>query len=277
MWNFLAYHIRHTKIALPLAVLISLWLMAGCSRPLAAEGTPTSDGISSQQNGSQKSATESSKSTHSPIVEDGSAESPVSSEPAESVQTASPMVIHGLVNVKEIDPTLCIDLKYATTDNFTGKKVYSFTTCLLRKEAALKLSYANQLVKQHNYRIKVFDGYRPPVAQKYFWELVPDQRYVANPAKGGSIHSKGGAVDVTLIDENDQELDMPSSFDDFSAKASRKNTHMTQIQKMNLEVLTNAMVESGFAPISTEWWHFNDTDSRAFETVEINPEEFEKQ
>src|SRR3990167_4865629 len=128
--------------------------------------------------------------------------------------------IDGLVRVQDIDPNIVLDLRYATENNFTGKKVYPVAVCVLRKEAAQKLAAANAELMKDGYRIKVWDAYRPPYVQRIFWNLVPDERYVANPDKGGSRHNRGGAVDLTLIDENGNELEMPTGYDDFSAKAS---------------------------------------------------------
>jgi D-alanyl-D-alanine dipeptidase len=101
-----------------------------------------------------------------------------------------------------MDNTIIIDLKYSTKDNFTGKVIYPFKTCLLRKETAVKLSNANELLKEKGYRLKLYDGYRPPFAQDIFWEAVKDERFVANPKNGGSIHSRGCAVDVSIVDSS---------------------------------------------------------------------------
>lgn len=186
----------------------------------------------------------------------------------------TPKNIDGLVRVKDIDDTIIIDLKYATQDNFTGKIVYPFKTCLLRKETAEKLSKANRQLSESNYRIKIYDGYRPPYAQEIFWNLIGDERFVANPNKGGSIHSRGGAVDVTIVDKNGNELEMPSKFDDFTEKASRKNGTMSVIVCQNLNLLTSAMKENGFDCIDTEWWHYNDIELAKYKILDVNPDLF---
>ena len=146
---------------------------------------------------------------------------------AQSYFNSSVLEIQGLVRVYDIDPTIVIDLRYATENNFTGKQVYPVSVCLLRKETARKLAAANAEFNKDGYRIKIWDAYRPPSVQKIFWELVPDERYVANPAQGGSRHNRGGAVDITLVDKGGREIEMPSDFDDFSEKASVKNPFMS--------------------------------------------------
>ncbi len=93
---------------------------------------------------------------------------------------------------------------------------------------------------------------------------------------GVSKHNKGTAVDITLIDENNNELEMPSIFDDFTDKASRLNDNMSDVARRNLNMLTNIMVENGFTPIDSEWWHFNDSDSDKYQIVNVNPEDFYK-
>lgn len=130
--------------------------------------------------------------------------------------------INGFVNVLDIDDTLVIDLKYATKDNFTGMVLYNFNTCILRESTAIKIKNVNTKLKKMGYRLKIYDGYRPLYVQKIMWEKTPDKRYVANPYKKGSFHNRGCAVDVTIVDKNGKELEMPSKFDEFSIKASRK-------------------------------------------------------
>src|SRR6185503_14610279 len=124
--------------------------------------------------------------------------------------------VKGFVKVTDLDPSIAIELRYATTNNFTGKKIYPVDVCLLRKETALKLAAANAEFKKDGYRIKIWDAYRPPYVQQIFWGILPDERYVANPFRGGSKHNRGGAVDVTLIDSEGKELEMLTGFGDFS-------------------------------------------------------------
>lgn len=182
--------------------------------------------------------------------------------------------VSGLVRVQDIDPGIVPDLRYATTNNFTGKKVYPAAVCLLRKETALKLASANKEFMKDGYRIKVFDAYRPPRIQEIFWEIMPDERYVANPHKGGSKHNRGGAVDITLIDQKGNELEMPSAFDDFTLRAARNNPDASPQARKNAEYLTFVMRENGFIPLKDEWWHFDDKDWKDFPFVDVNFEDF---
>lgn len=182
--------------------------------------------------------------------------------------------IDGFVLLEEMDKDFVIDMRYATTNNFTKQKVYPSAACILRKETAVKLVKANEELKKQGYRIKIWDAYRPIYVQKIFWDIVKDSRFVANPDKGGSIHNKGCAVDITLVDKEGKELDMPSKFDDFSEKAYRNNQNMTKEAKKNMDLLTAAMVNNGFSIITTEWWHFVDTNSKNFQAVDLDLNSF---
>jgi zinc D-Ala-D-Ala dipeptidase len=181
--------------------------------------------------------------------------------------------INGLVNVLDMDESLILDLKYATKDNFTGRVIYPAYVCVLRRETALKLTKANETFKSIGYRIKVWDAYRPMYVQKIFWDIVKDERFVANPNKKGSRHNRGTAVDVTLVDKFGREIKMPSEFDDFSEKAYRNYKSMDSEEKKNLDLLTEVMECNGFITIDTEWWHFEDGINR-YEIIDEKLENF---
>src|SRR5204863_1402356 len=137
-----------------------------------------------------------------------------------------------------------------------------------------KLAAANAEFQKDGYMIKVWDGYRPPYVQKIFWEIMPDDRYVANPYKGGSKHNRGGAVDVTLVDLKGNEVEMPSAYDDFSEKAWRKSPLASAEARKNEDYLTEVMVKHGFSPLEHEWWHFDDPDYKNFPLVDVQLEQF---
>jgi D-alanyl-D-alanine dipeptidase/L,D-peptidoglycan transpeptidase YkuD (ErfK/YbiS/YcfS/YnhG family) len=180
----------------------------------------------------------------------------------------------GLVRVTDVDGSIAIDLRYATADNFTGRQVYPHAVAVLRQETALKLAAANSEFKASGYRLKLWDAYRPPAVQEIFWRLVPDERYVANPASG-SRHSRGGAVDVTLVDAGGQEIIMPSAFDDFSGRAARQSPAATSGEAANnMAYLTTVMMRHGFRPIDSEWWHFEDSEAAGFPLADVGLEMF---
>ncbi len=162
-----------------------------------------------------------------------------------------------IVFLGSIDSTIVTDVRYATTNNFTGKVLYPTAKVYLRKVVAENLSKVNSyLLKNFNLRLKVFDGYRPLSVQKKMWEILPNENYVANPAKG-SRHNRGAAVDVTLIDSLGNELDMGTGFDDFSKIAYTGNMDLPAEVLKNRKILHESMAKFGFDPIKTEWWHFD--------------------
>ncbi len=175
-----------------------------------------------------------------------------------------------LVDIQSIIPQAQIDLKYATADNFTGEIVYNFHHCLLLKEAALQLQNVQAELETMGLGLKIWDGFRPSAAQWKFWELVPDERYVADPRKGGR-HTRGTAVDVTLITKDGCELAMPTAFDDMSEKAHRDYMGATQEELENREILETVMQKHGFIGLPTEWWHFDLIGWENHPPIDIDP------
>jgi D-alanyl-D-alanine dipeptidase len=174
-----------------------------------------------------------------------------------------------LTDVKGIVPDLVVDMRYATPDNFTGKRVYECNHCFLREATARKLAMAQAELKKEGYGLKAWDCYRPLSVQKIFWSLVPDPRYVADPAKG-SKHNRGTAVDVTLVDSQGKELPMPTRFDDFTPRAFRDNNDFPPEVLKNRKTLEKAMENAGFEPLPSEWWHFDDKDWQGYEILDTN-------
>lgn len=192
----------------------------------------------------------------------------LSTSPSSSAKYITSKSQSKLVDIREMDPTIIIDLRYATNNNFTKKKLYSNAIPLLRKETALKLAKVNKEVAKKGYRIKVWDAYRPFSAQQVLWNAAKDKRYVANPNKG-SIHNRGGAVDITLVDKKGRELKMPTGFDNFTSKASRNYSKMDKTAKTNVTYLTNAMKKHGFTTINDEWWHYTDKNWTKYPILNI--------
>ena len=148
------------------------------------------------------------------------------------------------------------DLRYATSNNFLKAKVYDCAECYTRVRTAKALIKANKEFLTKGYRIKFFDCYRPNSVQYKMWAIVPNPQYVANPVKG-SIHNKGGAVDITLVDLEGKELAMGTDFDFFGKKAYHDNTTLPKEILENRLLLKETMESFGFWSIRTEWWHYN--------------------
>lgn len=164
-----------------------------------------------------------------------------------------------LVRVTDYIPGIIVDLKYSTEDNFTGKTIYDFEDVFLRYGTVMKLKAAAEELQSMGLNLKIWDGFRPVSAQFKLWEICPDDTYVADPNKGYSNHSRGFAVDVTLVDGEGREVEMPTAFDDFSAKADRDYSECTITATENARLLESVMEKHGFSGYWGEWWHFNDT------------------
>jgi D-alanyl-D-alanine dipeptidase len=162
-----------------------------------------------------------------------------------------------LVDVETIINKLPMELVYATDSNFLKEKVYDCPKCYLRYEAAVALRKVDGKLKEKGLRIKVFDCLRPFSVQKIMWEVLPDSRYVANPNKNGSIHNRGGAIDLTLSDINGNNVDMGTAFDHFGVESHHSYAELDSSTLANRKLLKEAMEAAGFKPLATEWWHYS--------------------
>jgi D-alanyl-D-alanine dipeptidase len=174
-----------------------------------------------------------------------------------------------LVDMKEVNPRIAVDMKYASEDNFTKKKLYDSNTCFLRRSVAAKLDAVQMELEKMNLGLKVWDCYRPLAVQRIFWAILPDERYVANPDTG-SRHNRASAVDVTLVDSQGRELQMPTGFDDFSPMADHHYQDLPDRAIKNRELLKSLMEKEGFIPLPEEWWHYDDENWRQFDLMDVS-------
>lgn len=160
------------------------------------------------------------------------------------------------VDLLFMDSSIIIDLKYAGEDNFVKEKMYECARCFLRPQAAKVVLKIHRDLQEKGMGLKLFDCYRPLSIQQKLWDKVPDATYVTNPKKG-SMHNRGLAVDLTIVDRNGQELDMGTPFDFFGRKAH--HTHMDHPREVleNRRLLKSTMEAVGFKSIRTEWWHYS--------------------
>lgn len=181
---------------------------------------------------------------------------------ANAQEVARPIVIHDttFVNLRDYSQDFVYDMKYATPDNFLKAKVYDCGQCFLRLKTVRSLIKANEDFIGKGYRIKLFDCYRPLDIQKKMWEIVPNPTYVADPKKG-SIHNRGGAVDITLVNEKGEALDMGTGFDFFGPEAGHDYKELSKEVKSNRKLLRRVMQRNNFRIFNSEWWHYNLRDS----------------
>jgi D-alanyl-D-alanine dipeptidase len=180
-----------------------------------------------------------------------------------------------LINLEEFVPGLALDIRYATTNNFTGEKIYNLARAYARKPVAESLKKIQADLKKQGLGIKIFDAYRPYKATVKFYEVYHDTTYVASPYRG-SRHNRGCALDLTVIDlKTGKELPMPTGFDSFQ-KAAWPTTPVADPQiRKNRTLLINAMEKHGFKVNGSEWWHFDFIGWKNYEVLDIDFEELE--
>jgi len=164
-----------------------------------------------------------------------------------------------LAKVKDYIPDAVIDIRYATTNNFTGKVIYEDDEAYLRYGTLKKLKNVQDLLKKNGFKIVIWDAYRPVEAQYKLWEVCPDSRYVANPNNGYSKHSRGNTIDIAIVNLDGGNVILPSEYDDFTKKADRDYNDVSEEARANAEMIERIMEKCGFEGYKAEWWHYTDT------------------
>jgi D-alanyl-D-alanine dipeptidase len=163
---------------------------------------------------------------------------------------------NAFVNLRNYSNDFVFDMKYATADNFLKEKVYPCDECFLRVKTVKALLEANKSFIEKGFKIKLYDCYRPRAIQKKMWRIVPDPNFVANPKKG-SIHNRGGAVDISLVDSLGVEVNMGTKFDFFGEEASHNYQNLSDEILANRKFLKEIMLQNNFKIFESEWWHYN--------------------
>jgi len=171
-----------------------------------------------------------------------------------------------LVELVKLDPTIKLDIRYATANNFLGTPVYSQARAFLQRPAAEALVRVNRALKSQGYGLLVHDAYRPWYVTKIFWDATPQDKkvFVADPADG-SRHNRGCAVDLTIYDlKTGKAVEMPSLYDEMTERAYSNYQGGAQEQNRHRAILREAMEKEGFAVLPEEWWHFDYKDWKQY-------------
>jgi zinc D-Ala-D-Ala dipeptidase len=177
-----------------------------------------------------------------------------------------------LVELVELDPTIKLDIRYATSNNFLGRRVYKEARAFLQRPAAEAIVRANRRLREKGFGLMVFDGYRPWSVTKIFWDFTPQdkKKFVANPSQG-SRHNRGCAIDLTLYDlRSGSEVEMPSGYDEMTERAYPNYSGGTEEQRRMREILREAMESEGFTIYEFEWWHFDYKDWKRYPILDIS-------
>ena len=178
-----------------------------------------------------------------------------------------------LVELKRLDPSLRLDMRYATTQNFMKRVLYPEARAFLQRPAAEGLAAAQAELRERGLGLSVLDAYRPWRITKKMWDEAPEAwrkvGYVADPAKG-SRHNRGCAVDVTLYDlKTGKYLPMPSRYDEFTERAHADSSLGTPEERRNRSLLVETMGRHGFQVLQVEWWHFDFRDWKQYPVLDL--------
>lgn len=178
--------------------------------------------------------------------------------------------ISPLVDIKDVNDKIVLDIRYATDNNFTKKIIYKTDICYIHEDVAISLDRVLKYLEKQNLCLKIFDGYRPIWAQQILFDVLPDERYIGNPKKI-TRHTRGTSVDVILINLLDKtELEMPTEFDSFEKKAHLDFEDLSDEVKKNRKLLQDVMINiGGFETLPTEWWHFDFKNWQNYPVLDI--------
>lgn len=178
-----------------------------------------------------------------------------------------------LIDLEKFIPGINLDIRYATTNNFTKEQIYTLPKAFARKPVAVALKKVQEELRKQGLALKIFDAYRPYRATVKFYEVYKDTTYVASPYRG-SRHNRGCAIDLTLVDlKTGAELKMPTEYDSFRKEAWPSTYIKDPVARSNRQKLIQVMEKYGFRVNSSEWWHFDFIGWKNFEVMDI---EFEK-
>jgi D-alanyl-D-alanine dipeptidase len=182
---------------------------------------------------------------------------------------APPANASEFVDLHRIDPSIAIELRYATTNNVAHRPLYPpGTPAMVRAGVAQRLVVVQKYLKEKGFGLKIWDAYRPESIQTELWRATHNRSFVADPNEGiGSMHTRGAAVDATLVDSSGRELPMPTGFDSFTPAALMVYQGRDPAVRANLKLLQKAMAHGGFYGMRTEWWHFAAPDWKKYPQV----------
>ncbi len=185
------------------------------------------------------------------------------------VRDAQAPAVRELVDLASLNAGFRFDLRYATPNNFVHATLYPVAKAYMQRDAAKALVEVQHELAAQGLGLKIFDAYRPLSVQQRMWDLIHDERYVSNPALNAGRHTRGTAVDLTLVDRDGKELPMPTPFDDFTERAHRDAPGIPAEAAKNSKQLEAAMLAHGFLPYPFEWWHFDFRDWKKHPPLDV--------
>lgn len=180
---------------------------------------------------------------------------------------------HEMLDIRKAIPGIALEIRYATTNNFTGVVMYPEARAFARNPVVEALKKIQAELNAQGLGLKIFDAYRPYAVTLKFYEVYPDTNYVAAPWKG-SRHNRGCAIDLTIIDlQSSEELEMPTPYDDFTEKAWHNYSELSEEALKNRALLRDIMTRHGFEIFDSEWWHYDFAGWKGYELMDLSFEE----
>lgn len=252
-----------------IAIALVMILLAGLSGCCFAPGYEESDAMQlrlmlpstwgSSENEQQDEVDSQEKVSREPIV--------LSQAQLDAIAAQPERQDGDMVNVKDYIPDIFVELKYASTDNITGLMIYDFQDAYLRYGTVKKLMQVQENLRSQGLSLKIWDAFRPADAQFTIWNAYSNATFVTNPNVTYADNTYGNAVDITVVDANGVELEMPTGFDVYTSLADRNYGDCGEEATANATMLQEMMEAAGFSYTQTTWWHFTDTDNYSAETV----------
>ena len=180
-----------------------------------------------------------------------------------------------LVELTKLDPSIRLDIRYATPNNLAGRAVYTQARAFLQRPAAEAVVRVHRALEAKGYGVLIFDGYRPWSVTKLFWDVTPPEKreFVADPAQG-SRHNRGCAVDLSLFSRaTGREVEMTGAYDEMTERSYPTYTGGTPEQRARRDLLRAAMEREGFTVFSSEWWHFDYKDWKQYAILNVRFED----
>ena len=250
------------------ALLVLVLLVAGCAaRVPSGSATSLSSSTTAAVSITPPAVTSSSVHTTTTRAATTTLRAATTTRPAEPL----PRGAETLVEVVLLDPTIHLDIRYATANNFTGQVLYTQPRAFLQRPAAEALVRVHRALAESGLGLVIFDAYRPTSVNQIMWDATPPglRKFVANP-KTGSRHNRGCSADVTLYSlATGAEVTMPSGFDEFSSRASVHYGGGTAESRRLRDLLRSAMEEEGFTTYEAEWWHYSWPDSDQYPLLDV--------
>jgi D-alanyl-D-alanine dipeptidase len=178
--------------------------------------------------------------------------------------------MNNLIAINQEEFEVELDIRYATKNNVCKQELYSSAFCFLQESTIKPLKQAIKLAKNQGLKLKIFDGFRPLIVQKFMYNYFSEEIYkgfISNPNYGVISHCRGVAIDLTLIDEKGKELEMGTDFDEFSNKAYHANQDISALAQKNRFILMGIMLSSGWDFYSQEWWHYQLFNPRDYPVI----------